>query len=63
MVFPCIFYDRDLENNKSNIWWIAPAPAIDEIPPAEELQRELEKNTASSCMGKIFGIPFKWLDR
>ncbi|XP_040533772.1 probable ATP-dependent DNA helicase HFM1 isoform X4 [Gallus gallus] len=44
---------RDLENNKSNIWWIAPAPAIDEIPPAEELQRELEKNTASSCMGGI----------
>ncbi|XP_040561021.1 probable ATP-dependent DNA helicase HFM1 isoform X8 [Gallus gallus] len=51
-----LFYERpdtkkrDLENNKSNIWWIAPAPAIDEIPPAEELQRELEKNTASSCM-------------
>ncbi|XP_031410613.1 probable ATP-dependent DNA helicase HFM1 isoform X3 [Meleagris gallopavo] len=53
MLFPCIFYDRDLENNKSNIWWIAPAPAIDEIPPAEELQRELEKNAASSCMGGI----------
>ncbi|XP_040533774.1 probable ATP-dependent DNA helicase HFM1 isoform X6 [Gallus gallus] len=54
-----LFYERpdtkkrDLENNKSNIWWIAPAPAIDEIPPAEELQRELEKNTASSCMGGI----------
>ncbi|NXC50984.1 HFM1 helicase, partial [Penelope pileata] len=52
-----LFYERpdtkkrDLENEKSNIWWIAPAPAIDEIPPAEELQRELEKNTASSCMG------------
>ncbi|XP_031470619.1 probable ATP-dependent DNA helicase HFM1 isoform X2 [Phasianus colchicus] len=54
-----LFYERpdtkkrDLENNKSNIWWIAPAPAIDEIPSAEELQRELEKNTASSCMGGI----------
>eukprot|EP00076_Gallus_gallus_P043399 XP_025008937.1 probable ATP-dependent DNA helicase HFM1 [Gallus gallus] len=51
--FTLHFYDRDLENNKSNIWWIAPAPAIDEIPPAEELQRELEKNTASSSMGGI----------
>uniref|UniRef100_A0A8C2Y915 Helicase ATP-binding domain-containing protein n=1 Tax=Coturnix japonica TaxID=93934 RepID=A0A8C2Y915_COTJA len=50
-----LFYERpdpkkrDLEN-KSDIWWIAPAPAIDEIPPAEELQRELETSTASSCM-------------
>ncbi|XP_072199848.1 probable ATP-dependent DNA helicase HFM1 [Excalfactoria chinensis] len=54
-----LFYERpeqkkrDLENNKSNTWWIAPAPAIDEIPSAEELQRELETNTASSCMGGI----------
>ncbi|XP_065597638.1 probable ATP-dependent DNA helicase HFM1 [Cyrtonyx montezumae] len=53
-----LFYERpdtkkrDLENNKSNIWWIAPAPAIDDIPSAEELQRELEKNTANSCMGE-----------
>ncbi|XP_021260589.1 probable ATP-dependent DNA helicase HFM1 isoform X2 [Numida meleagris] len=44
---------RDLENSKSNIWWIAPAPAIDEIPPVEELQRELEKSTASSGTGGI----------
>ncbi|NXL86071.1 HFM1 helicase, partial [Alectura lathami] len=54
-----LFYERpdtkkrDLENEESNIWCIAPAPAIAEIPPAEELQRELEKNTASSCMGGI----------
>ncbi|NXI69010.1 HFM1 helicase, partial [Anseranas semipalmata] len=56
-----LFYERpdakkregDLENEEPNIWSIAPAPAIAEIPAAEELQRELEKNTASSFMGGV----------
>nr|XP_047922918.1 probable ATP-dependent DNA helicase HFM1 isoform X4 [Anser cygnoides] len=54
--------ERDLEKEESNIWYIAPAPVIAEIPAAEELQRELEKNelqreleksTASNHMGGI----------
>ncbi|XP_053929311.1 probable ATP-dependent DNA helicase HFM1 [Cuculus canorus] len=46
-----LFYERpgtrprSLENEKPKTWCIAPAPAIAEIPPAEELQRELEENT------------------
>lgn len=55
--------ERDLEKEESNLWYIAPAPVIGEIPAAEELQRELkknelqrklEKNTASNHMGKIY---------
>ncbi|KAM9280685.1 LOW QUALITY PROTEIN: putative ATP-dependent DNA helicase HFM1 [Cariama cristata] len=52
-----LFYERPdtrqryLENEEPKIWCIAPAPAIAEIPAAEELQRELEKNTASAHMG------------
>nr|XP_010301135.1 PREDICTED: probable ATP-dependent DNA helicase HFM1 [Balearica regulorum gibbericeps] len=42
---------RYLENEEPKIWRIAPAPAIAEIPAAEELQRELEKNTANTHMG------------
>lgn len=57
--------ERDLEKEESNIWYIAPAPVIAEIPAAEELQRELEKNelqreleksTASNHMGKIYDV-------
>ncbi|NXN97022.1 HFM1 helicase, partial [Rhinopomastus cyanomelas] len=40
------------ENEKTKRWCLAPAPAIAEIPAAEELHRELEKNTANTCMGK-----------
>ncbi|NWX24227.1 HFM1 helicase, partial [Aegotheles bennettii] len=48
-----LFYERPdtsqryLENGEPKSCYIAPAPAIAEIPAAEELQRELEKNTAS----------------
>lgn len=53
--FYLTFYvkNRYLENEEPKIWCIAPAPAIAEIPAAEELQRELEKNTANTHMGKI----------
>ncbi|NXE75064.1 HFM1 helicase, partial [Cochlearius cochlearius] len=44
---------RYLENEEPKIWCIAPAPSIDEIPAAEELQRELEEKTAHTHMGKI----------
>ncbi|NWH78665.1 HFM1 helicase, partial [Piaya cayana] len=36
--------NRSLEDEKPKSWCIAPAPAIAEIPAAEELQRELEEN-------------------
>ncbi|NXB39835.1 HFM1 helicase, partial [Eulacestoma nigropectus] len=42
---------RCLENEERKTWFIAPAPAIAEIPAAEELQRELEKNSANTHMG------------
>ncbi|KAF4793067.1 hypothetical protein TURU_114568 [Turdus rufiventris] len=42
---------RCLENEERKTWFIAPAPAIAEIPPAEELQKELEKNSANTHMG------------
>ncbi|NXQ01799.1 HFM1 helicase, partial [Vidua macroura] len=42
---------RCLENEDHKTWFIAPAPAITEIPAAEELQRELEKNSANTHMG------------
>ncbi|NWT60421.1 HFM1 helicase, partial [Erythrocercus mccallii] len=42
---------RCLENEEHKTWFIAPAPAIAEIPAAEELQRELEKNSANTLMG------------
>ncbi|XP_010009219.1 PREDICTED: probable ATP-dependent DNA helicase HFM1, partial [Nestor notabilis] len=42
---------RYLENEEPNIWCIAPAPSISEIPAAEELQRELEKPAANTHMG------------
>ncbi|NXG69577.1 HFM1 helicase, partial [Baryphthengus martii] len=45
--------NRYLENEKPKIWFIAPPPAIAEIPAAEELQKELEENTANTHMGKI----------
>ncbi|NWT40871.1 HFM1 helicase, partial [Chroicocephalus maculipennis] len=44
--------NRYLENEEPKFWCIAPAPAIAEIPAAEELQRELEKNTAKTHMGR-----------
>ncbi|NXY01581.1 HFM1 helicase, partial [Pteruthius melanotis] len=44
--------NRCLENEEHKTWFIAPAPAIAEIPAAEELQRELEENSASTHMGK-----------
>ncbi|NXH39315.1 HFM1 helicase, partial [Dicaeum eximium] len=44
--------NRCLENEERKTWFIAPAPAIAEIPAAEELQRELEKNSANTHMGK-----------
>ncbi|KAK4819677.1 hypothetical protein QYF61_009786, partial [Mycteria americana] len=53
-----LFYERPdtrqryLENEEPKIWCIAPAPAIAEIPAAEELQRELEKNTDNTHMDK-----------
>ncbi|NXO34350.1 HFM1 helicase, partial [Locustella ochotensis] len=43
---------RCLENEERKTWFIAPAPAIAEIPAAEELQRELEKNSANTHMGE-----------
>ncbi|KAM9283124.1 LOW QUALITY PROTEIN: putative ATP-dependent DNA helicase HFM1 [Morus bassanus] len=52
-----LFYERPdtrqryLENEEPKRWCIAPAPAIAEIPAAEELQRELEENTANTHMG------------
>ncbi|XP_039929461.1 probable ATP-dependent DNA helicase HFM1 [Hirundo rustica] len=42
---------RCLENEQHKTWFIAPAPAIAEIPAAEELQRELEKSSAITPMG------------
>ncbi|XP_027746492.1 probable ATP-dependent DNA helicase HFM1 isoform X4 [Empidonax traillii] len=59
MVFPLenLFYERPdmrqrhLENEEPETWFIAPAPAIAEIPAAEELQRELEKDSANTHMG------------
>ncbi|NXW55725.1 HFM1 helicase, partial [Eurystomus gularis] len=42
---------RYLENEKPKIWCIGPPPAIAEIPAAEELQKELEENTANTHMG------------
>ncbi|XP_061235369.1 probable ATP-dependent DNA helicase HFM1 isoform X3 [Neopsephotus bourkii] len=51
------FYERPdkiqryLENEEPKVWCIAPAPSISEIPAAEELQRELEKTTASTHKG------------
>ncbi|NWS40382.1 HFM1 helicase, partial [Probosciger aterrimus] len=53
------FYERPdkkqryLENEETKLWCIAPAPSISEIPAAEELQRELEKTTANTHLGKI----------
>ncbi|XP_064004052.1 probable ATP-dependent DNA helicase HFM1 [Pogoniulus pusillus] len=44
---------RCLENEKPQVWHIAPAPAIAEIPAAEELQRELEEGSANTNMGRI----------
>ncbi|XP_064928684.1 probable ATP-dependent DNA helicase HFM1 isoform X1 [Columba livia] len=52
-----LFYERPdtrqryPENKEPKICWLAPAPAIAEIPAADELQRELEKNAASTRMG------------
>ncbi|NXJ89192.1 HFM1 helicase, partial [Corythaixoides concolor] len=43
--------NRYLENEEPKICCIAPAPAIAEIPAAEDLQRELEKNTANTHTG------------
>ncbi|NXM04444.1 HFM1 helicase, partial [Tyrannus savana] len=45
--------NRHLEDEEPETWFIAPAPAIAEIPAAEELQRELEKDSANTHMGKI----------
>lgn len=45
--------NRCLENEERKTWFIAPAPAIAEIPAAEELQRELEENSANTHMGKV----------
>ncbi|NXS85636.1 HFM1 helicase, partial [Erpornis zantholeuca] len=42
---------RCLESEEHNTWFIAPAPAIAKIPAAEELQRELEENSANIHMG------------
>ncbi|NXY69932.1 HFM1 helicase, partial [Glareola pratincola] len=44
--------NRYLENEEPKFWCIAPAPAIAEIPAAEELQRELEKTTTKTHMGR-----------
>ncbi|XP_051481595.1 probable ATP-dependent DNA helicase HFM1 [Apus apus] len=52
-----LFYERPdtsqryLKNEEPKICCIAPAPAIAEVPSAEELQRELEKDTACTHMG------------
>ncbi|NXA34020.1 HFM1 helicase, partial [Eudromia elegans] len=46
-----------LESGEPKTWFIAPAPAIAEIPSAEELQKELEKNTVYSHMvGFLFSF-------
>lgn len=45
--------NRCLENEERKGWFIAPAPAIAEIPAAEELQSELEKSSANTHMGKV----------
>ncbi|NXP36843.1 HFM1 helicase, partial [Leiothrix lutea] len=42
---------RCLENEERKSWFIAPAPAIAEIPAAEELQSELEENSDDTHMG------------
>ncbi|NWV65591.1 HFM1 helicase, partial [Malurus elegans] len=44
--------NRYVENEEQKTWFIAPAPAIAEIPAAEDLQRELEKNSANTHMGR-----------
>ncbi|NXD78239.1 HFM1 helicase, partial [Halcyon senegalensis] len=44
--------NRYVGNEKPKIWCIAPPPAIAEIPAAEELQKELEENTANIHMGR-----------
>ncbi|NXL26755.1 HFM1 helicase, partial [Glaucidium brasilianum] len=44
--------NRYLENEEPKIWCIAPAPVIAEIPAAEELQRELEKHTTNTHLGR-----------
>ncbi|NXF03222.1 HFM1 helicase, partial [Smithornis capensis] len=55
-----LFYERpDVRercpaNEEHKTWFIAPAPAIADIPAAEELQRELEKNSANTHMGKKY---------
>ncbi|XP_066048584.1 probable ATP-dependent DNA helicase HFM1 isoform X3 [Chamaea fasciata] len=46
---------RCLENEERKTWFIAPAPAIAEIPAAEELQGELEKNSANTHMVFVGG--------
>ncbi|XP_074688570.1 putative ATP-dependent DNA helicase HFM1 [Strix aluco] len=52
-----LFYERPdtrqryLENEEPKIWCVAPAPAIAEIPAAEELQRELEEHTTNTHLG------------
>ncbi|NWI91143.1 HFM1 helicase, partial [Pitta sordida] len=52
-----LFYERPdmgqryLGNEEPKTWFIAPAPAIAEIPAAEELQRELEKSSANTPRG------------
>lgn len=59
--------NRCLENEEHKTWFIAPAPAIAEIPPAEELQRELEKNSANTHMGKVsqnrISESLEWLEK
>ncbi|XP_009870563.1 PREDICTED: probable ATP-dependent DNA helicase HFM1 [Apaloderma vittatum] len=52
-----LFYERPdtrqryPENEEPKVCCIAPAPAVAEIPAAEELQRELEKKTSNTHMG------------
>ncbi|NWY96288.1 HFM1 helicase, partial [Loxia curvirostra] len=49
---PLCVKNRCPENEDRKTWFIAPAPAIAGIPAAEDLQRELEKSSPSTPMGK-----------
>ncbi|XP_068055962.1 probable ATP-dependent DNA helicase HFM1 isoform X4 [Anomalospiza imberbis] len=50
-----VMRQRCLGNEDRKTWFIPPAPAIAEIPAAEELQRELEKNSANTHMVFVGG--------
>ncbi|XP_015491519.1 probable ATP-dependent DNA helicase HFM1 isoform X3 [Parus major] len=54
---------RCLENEEHKAWFIAPAPAIAEIPAVEELQKELEKNSDSTHMVFVGGRKHEFIQQ